>query len=295
MKSKFQFIAAVAVALTLAACGGGSGTTTATTPTVTQPAFQKTDTVVGTGTEAANNDLLVVSYTGWLYDASKSDFKGAKIDSSVDRNAPIAFTLGTGQVVAGWDQGILGMKVGGKRNLIIPASLAYGANARAAIASVGSIAYAPVPANTALVFDIELVSVAKPATPVYEAPPVTLRSTDTTVGTGATAVAGKTLTVKYTGYLYDGSRPDFKGDVFDSSVIRNTTFDFVLGAGDVIAGWNQGVPGMLVGGKRTLIIPPSLAYGSAGRASIGVVNGYSFVGVPANATLVFDIELVAVK
>ena len=286
MKSKFQFIAAVAVALTLAACGGGSGTTTATTPTVTQPAFQKSDVVTGTGTEAANNDLLVVSYTGWLYDASKSDFKGAKIDSSVDRNAPIAFTLGTGQVLAGWDQGIQGMKVGGKRTLVIPASLAYGANAKTAAATVGSITYAAIPANSALVYDVELVSVAKATTPVYVAPPTTLESVDTKVGTGATAAAGKTLTVKYTGYLYDGTRVDFKGDVFDSSVIRGTTFDFVLGAGKVIAGWDQGVPGMLVGGKRTLIIPSELAYGKRGA------GGGS---IPPDSDLIFDVELLKVK
>ncbi|HJU99064.1 MAG TPA: FKBP-type peptidyl-prolyl cis-trans isomerase [Burkholderiaceae bacterium] len=283
MKSKFQFIAAVAVALTLTACGGGSGTTTATTPTVTQPAFQKSDVVAGTGTEAANNDLLVVSYTGWLYDASKADFKGARIDSSVDRNAPIAFTLGTGQVLAGWDQGIVGMKVGGKRTLVIPAPMAYGANAKAAAAAVGSITYAAIPANSALVYDVELVSVAKATTPVYVAPPTALESVDTTVGTGATAAAGKTLTVKYTGYLYDGTRVDFKGNVFDSTDLQGKLFDFVLG-GNVIAGWNQGIVGMNVGGKRTLTIPPSLGYGANAVGSI-----------PANSTLIFDIELVAVK
>jgi peptidylprolyl isomerase len=279
MKSMFQIIAAVACALTLTACGGGSGTTAATTPAVVQPAFQKIDTVVGTGTEAANNDLLVVNYTGWLYDASKSDFKGAKIDSSVDRNSPIAFTLATGQVLAGWDQGIVGMKAGGKRTLIIPASLAYGANTKTAVASVSGITYAAIPANAALVFDVELVSVAKATVPVSVPPPTTLVSVDTVVGTGADAVTGKTLTVKYTGYLYDGTRVDFKGVVFDSSV----SYDFVLG-GNVIAGWNQGVVGMKVGGKRTLTIPPSLGYGA------DVKNG-----IPANSTLVFDIELVAVK
>lgn len=295
MKSKFQFIAAVAVALTLTACGGGSGTTTATTPVVAQPAFQKTDTVIGTGTEAANNDLLVISYTGWLYDASKSDFKGTKIDSSIDRNAPVAFTLGTGQSLAGWDQGILGMKVGGKRTLVLPASLAYGANGKAATASVGSITYVPIPANMALVYEVELVSVTKSSAPVYVAAPTELKSVDMLVGTGDTAVAGKTLTLKYTGYLYDGSRKDYKGDVFDSSPITNKPYVFTLGASGTITGWNQGVPGMLVGGKRTLIIPPGLAYGSEAKAAMDPVNGFNFVAVPANSTLVFDVELVSVK
>lgn len=280
MKSMFQIIAAVACALTLTACGGGSGTTAATTPVVVQPAFQKIDTLAGTGTEAANTDLVVINYTGWLYDASKSDFKGAKVDSSVDRNAPLAFALATGKVLAGWDLGIVGMKAGGKRTLILPASLAYGATARDAAPAVGTITYTAIPANAALVYDVELVSVTKATTPQPVAPPTTLVSVDTVVGTGAEAVTGKTLTVKYTGYLYDGTRiGDYRGVVFDSS----TSYNFVLG-GNVITGWNQGIPGMKVGGKRTLTIPPDLGYGSTVKT-----------GIPANSTLIFDIELVAVQ
>lgn len=283
MKSMFQIIAAVACALTLTACGGGSGSTAATTPVVVQPAFQKIDTVVGTGTEAANTDLVVINYTGWLYDASKPDFKGAKVDSSVDRNSPLAFALATGKVLAGWDLGIVGMKTGGKRTLILPATLAYGATARDAAPAVGSITYAAIPANTALVYDVELVSVTKATTPVSVPPPTTLVSVDTVVGTGAEAVTGKTVTVKYTGYLYDGTRADFRGAVFDTTTTSNTPYSFVLG-GNVITGWNQGVPGMKVGGKRTLTIPPDLGYGSTAKSNI-----------PANSTLIFDIELVAVQ
>ena len=102
-------------------------------------------------------------------------------------------------------------------------------------------------------------------------------STDLVVGTGATAVSGNTVTVAYTGWLYDTSKSDGKGSQFDS----NTTFSFVLGAGRVIAGWDRGVVGMNVGGQRRLIIPPDLAYG-------GVSPG---AGIPANATLLFDITL----
>ncbi len=288
MKSMFQIIAAVACALTLTACGGGSGTPAATTPVVVQPAFQKIDTVVGTGTEAANTDLVVVSYTGWLYDASKSDFKGDKIDSSVDRNAPTAFTLATGRVLAGWDLGIVGMKVGGKRTLILPASLAYGANSKTAVASVGSITYAAIPANAALVFDIELVSVAKATVPVSVPPPTTLQVVDTVVGTGDTATSGKSLTVTYTGWLYDGTRVDFKGVQFDSNVGGTplvVVVDAQAGAqGYTVPGFNQGVTGMKVGGKRHIVIPPSLGYGSAANGSI-----------PANSTLIFDVELLTVK
>ena len=88
--------------------------------------LQKTDAQVGTGDEAAAGQQVTVHYTGWLYDASKDDKKGTKFDSSRDRNEPFAFRLGAGQVIAGWDQGVAGMKIGGRRQLVIPADLAYG-------------------------------------------------------------------------------------------------------------------------------------------------------------------------
>lgn len=112
----------------------------------------------------------------------------------------------------------------------------------------------------------------------------TLQVIDTSIGTGATAVAGNTVTVNYTGWLYDATAANFHGLQFDSSVGK-TPFSFKLGAGQVIAGWDQGVAGMKVGGTRTLIIPSSLAYGSAGAGSV----------IPANATLVFNVEMLAVK
>jgi len=99
---------------------------------------------------------------------------------------------------------------------------------------------------------------------------------DLVVGTGATAVAGDNLTVNYTGWLADGTK-------FDSSYDRGQTYSFRLGAGQVIRGWDMGVPGMKVGGKRRLIIPPSLAYGSSGNGPI-----------PPNATLKFEVELVSI-
>jgi len=111
-----------------------------------------------------------------------------------------------------------------------------------------------------------------------------LKTTDTLVGTGATAAAGKTLTVHYTGWLYDEKAAGQKGAKFDSSVDRGSPYLFVLGAGSVIAGWDQGLVGMKVGGKRTLLIPSALGYGTAGRGSI-----------PPNAALVFDVELLAVN
>jgi len=114
--------------------------------------------------------------------------------------------------------------------------------------------------------------------------PAKLTITDTVVGAGAVAQNGKTLTMNYTGWLYDPKAPGFKGKQFDSSVGRGP-FDFVLGAGHVIAGWDQGILNMRVGGKRTLLIPSALGYGVSGAGSI----------IKGNAALVFEVELVGVK
>ena len=113
----------------------------------------------------------------------------------------------------------------------------------------------------------------------------TLQKNDTVVGTGVEATSGKSVSVHYTGWLYNESAPDHKGTKFDSSVDRREPFDFNLGAGMVIQGWDQGVAGMKVGGKRTLTIPPAMGYGARGAGGV----------IPPNATLVFDVELLGVK
>jgi FKBP-type peptidyl-prolyl cis-trans isomerase FkpA len=111
--------------------------------------------------------------------------------------------------------------------------------------------------------------------------PSGLQFTDTTVGAGATAAPGHEVTVHYTGWLYSDG---VKGGKFDSSRDRNDPFEFSLGAGMVIRGWDEGVAGMKVGGQRTLIIPPELGYGARGAGGV----------IPPNATLMFDVELLAV-
>ncbi len=107
---------------------------------------------------------------------------------------------------------------------------------------------------------------------------------DHTTGTGAEATAGQHVTVHYTGWLFDESAPDNKGQKFDSSRDRGDPFAFPLGAGRVIQGWDQGVAGMKIGGNRTLIIPAEMGYGAQGAGGV----------IPPNATLVFDVELLAV-
>lgn len=129
----------VAAALVAVACGSPTSPSS-----VSGVAFSQTDLVTGTGTVAASGNRVTVAYTGWLYDSSKTDNKGTAFDSGT----AFTFTVGAGQVIAGWDQGVPGMRVGGQRRLVIPANLAYGNR------SVG-----PIPANSTLVFDITLTSV----------------------------------------------------------------------------------------------------------------------------------------
>jgi len=111
-----------------------------------------------------------------------------------------------------------------------------------------------------------------------------LGTQDEQVGTGDEAVAGRPVTVHYTGWLWDESKGDHKGRKFDSSRDRNEPFEFRLGGGQVIRGWDEGVAGMKVGGKRTLIIPPEMGYGARGAGGV----------IPPNATLIFEVELLKV-
>jgi FKBP-type peptidyl-prolyl cis-trans isomerase FkpA len=128
----------------LAACGGSSPSSPSSTDSAS---YSTTDLRVGTGADATTGKRLTVNYTGWLYSASATDHKGTQFDTSVGKT-PFSFTLGAGQVIKGWDQGVAGMKVGGSRRIVVPPDLGYGAQA------VGII-----PANATLVFDVDLLSV----------------------------------------------------------------------------------------------------------------------------------------
>ena len=207
---------------------------------------------VGTGAEAKTGDEVQVHYTGWLTD-------GTKFDSSVDRGQPFSFTLGVGMVIRGWDEGVVGMKVGGKRKLTIPAHMGYGARGAGGV----------IPPNATLVFEVELLG-------ITEVPPEgELVIEEVLEGKGESAANGRTVRVHYRGCLEDGT-------VFDSSYERGDPIEFPLGAGMVIAGWEQGLQGLKVGGKRKLTIPYNLGYGAQGYPGV----------IPPYATLIFDVELV---
>lgn len=220
------------------------------------PGLTYVDSTLGQGDVVGPEDFVKVHYTGWLFENGE---KTTQFDSSVERGEPIAFPLGRHMVIPGWEKGLVGMHVGGKRTLKIENELAYGPNGRPPV----------IPPAATLIFDVEIVGVPK------------LQTTITEEGTGPVAEPGDQVNVHYTGWLWkDGA----KGDEFDSSQKRNRPFKFTLGAGQVIPGWDLGIDGMKVGTKATLIIPPEMGYGAKASGPI-----------PANSTLCFDVELVSIE
>jgi len=151
MKKSMLMASALMIAmLAMTGCNADSKTSTketAMTQNITE--LIKKDTVLGEGREAEAGFNVTVHYTGWLYDPSKADGKGTKFDSSLDRHEPFVFFLGGGQVIQGWDEGFAGMKVGGKRTLIIPPHMGYGVH------SAGGV----IPPNATLIFDVELLGI----------------------------------------------------------------------------------------------------------------------------------------
>ena len=238
-----------------------------TTLTKTESGLQYRDLEDGKGEKPKSGEVCVVHYTGWLW---VNDAKGKKFDSSKDRGVPFAFPLNQHKVIAGWDEGVASMKVGGKRELIIPANLGYGKRG-----FPGAI-----PPDATLFFEVELLD-------KFTETPSGLQYRDVKVGTGEKPKTGQTCVMHYTGWLWHNPG---KGKQFDSSRANGAPpngrpFPFRLGEGEVIPGWDEGVATMKVGGKRELIIPAKLGYGAAGSSG----------AIPPNATLFFEVELLEVK
>ena len=223
----------------------------------------------GDGPKPETGDIVEVHYRGALED-------GTEFDNSYDRGQPIAFPLGQGMVIPGWDEGIGLIQQGTKARFTIPPEIAYGSQGAGGV----------IPPDATLTFDVELVGVRQPApTAPSEVDAADLIETesglkyvDLVAGDGETAAAGTLAVVHYTGWLADGGK-------FDSSLDRGEPFAFQLGGQQVIRGWDEGVVGMQVGGKRQLIIPPELGYGERGAGDV----------IPPNATLIFEVELVELK
>lgn len=223
----------------------------------------------GTGDAVAEGDLVAVHYHGWL----AAD--GTQFDSSANRGEPIGFPLGARRVIAGWDEGVAMMKIGGKARLRIPYALAYGENASG-----------PIPAKADLVFDVWLVgsfSPAKDGIPEIDesaavTSPTGLVKILMNEGKGQT-VGSSTASVHYHGWLAaDGS-------LFDSSARRGKPISFPVGVGMVIPGWDEGISEMKVGEKARFRIPAALGYGERSPGA----------AIPANSDLVFDVWVMGAK
>ncbi len=219
------------------------------------------DVVSGEGEEVVSGDRIAMHFSAWIQD-------GEFLSSSLEQGIPVIYTLGTEEIFFNeWDDAVIGMKIGGKRQIIIPPE-------------AGSQV---IPPGETLILEFELIEKIEPIlrTEVDEEDFITTESglqyADIVIGNGDPAIPGTTVTVHYTGWLEDETQ-------FDSSVERGEPAQFPLGVGGVIPGWEEGVTGMLVGGKRQLIIPPELGYGETGAGP-----------VPPNATLIFDVELIEVN
>ena len=235
----------------------------------TDSGLQYYDIIVGDGDAAEGGSLIFNHFTIWVQGETEDLYVG-----SSEGSQPISFEIGLGdKVFPGWEEGATGMKVGGKRLLIIPPEL-----------GLGEMGGGDIPPNAVLILEIELMDVSEPVkmTVVDEADLTTTESGlqyyDLVDGVGESPEAGQMVVVHYTGWLVDGTK-------FDSSLDRGEPFTFQLGTGNVILGWDEGVATMKVGGVRHLVIPPDLAYGETGSGAT----------IPPGATLIFEVELLGIQ
>ena len=226
------------------------------------------DLVVGSGSPVGVGDFLIMDYVGVSYST------GLQFDASWDRGSPFPFELGAGRVIQGWDQGIVGMSVGGRRSLTIPPELAYGENGS------GSGSIGP---NETLVFVVDLIAsipanLEKPTVALTSESTTELKTNDISEGSGATVQPGNVVYIHYVGVSAS------TGEQFDSSWDRGRSefIGYISGTGNVIQGLDEGLLGMQVGGRRTVVIPPDLAYGE---------NGAGDGLIAPNETLIFTVDL----
>ena len=226
------------------------------------------DLVVGSGSPVGVGDFLIMDYVGVSYST------GLQFDASWDRGSPFPFELGAGRVIQGWDQGIVGMSVGGRRSLTIPPELAYGENGS------GSGSIGP---NETLVFVVDLIAsvpanLEKPTEELTSESTTELKTNDISEGSGATVQPGNVVYIHYVGVSAS------TGEQFDSSWDRGRSefIGYISGTGNVIQGLDEGLLGMQVGGRRTVVIPPDLAYGE---------NGAGDGLIAPNETLIFTVDL----
>jgi peptidylprolyl isomerase len=247
--------------------------------------LQYMDDSLGTGREAKTGDLVSIHFRGWMVPADSAGelFSDWSVDEtknmlslgdSKQRNQPLKFVLNSDSFIKGSDEGIAGMKTGGIRTMIIPSSLAYGET------GIGMI-----PPNTDLKVVVELLEVSDKVvaemwevdTTLFNTTPSGLKYAIISEGEGPAVEAGKVITVHYSGYLEDGT-------LFDSSVERDEPIQFVVGQGQVIPGWDEGMLLLKKGDKARFIIPPQLGYGEMDLEKI-----------PPNSTLIFDTEIIDIQ
>ncbi|WP_420645132.1 FKBP-type peptidyl-prolyl cis-trans isomerase [Candidatus Leptofilum sp.] len=280
----YLLLAAMLLGLLVAACGpatpqANDGETSDAVSEeggsrVTASGLEYVEVEAGTGVQAQPGDLVSVHYTGTLAD-------GTEFDSSAGGD-PFSFVLGQGSVIPGWDEGIALMREGGKAQLIIPPELAYGAND-----------YGPIPGNSTLTFDVELVAVdavPTPAPPPTAVPPTTVDPDDYIVtdsglqyiflaeGDGDTPEMGEVVTVHFTGWFEDGT-------LFADSRAASP-IEFIVGDEQILPGWDEAVLLMQVGDNVQMVLPPELGLGEEGSP-----NGT----IPPNATLIFEMELLGIS
>jgi len=266
MKSKILLILSIILLIGTTICAENEGDEMNYQTTASGLKYQITTS--GNGEQAQAGDTVIMHYRGKLED-------GTQFDSSYDRNTPFRFELGAGRVIKGWDEGVALLHEGDSATFIIPQELGYGSR------NIG-----PIPANSTLIFEVELLEIVKPKTiEPFQIEGKVKTTTESGLqfilvepGSGQKAAEGYTAQVHYTGFLEDGS-------IFDSSYKRDQPFEFVIGLGQVIPGWDEGVALMREGSKARLIIPHDLAYGEKGYPGV----------IPPKATLTFDIELLEVK